>query len=250
MAEEIAAGRAMPMPPMRSLAHLPPAHLAGVMSYIVAPPLVGGTVFWIPKYNWPDFLRLAGQRRISAIYTVPSIYLRMAKDPAVRDQFKHLISASAGAAHTRRQAAGRRGEEGRRRARQPDVGPQRDDGGAVTAMSRGTEPDLYGEHQPAAARNVELRFVDERDNVRLSRFPFSGVMLTRSGRGRGPARRDTRARAHRDKGLPQQPRGDEGRVPQRLDSPRATSPSCATASSTSSTGSRSSPHRLFFRLSS
>jgi acyl-CoA synthetase (AMP-forming)/AMP-acid ligase II len=163
MAEEIAAGRATPMPPMRSLAHLPAAHIAGVMSYIVAPPLVGGTVFWMPKYNWPDFLRLAGSRRISAIYTVPSIYLRMAKDPAVRDQFRHLISASAGAAPidaALQEAAGKKVGAGH----VSQTWGLSETTGAVTAMSRGGEPDFTGSISPLLP-NVELRFVDENDNV-------------------------------------------------------------------------------------
>jgi 4-coumarate--CoA ligase len=172
MAEEIAAGRATPMPPMRSLAHLPAAHIAGVMSYIVAPPLVGGTVFWIPKYNWPDFLRLAGQRRISTIYTVPSIYLRMTKDPAVRDQFKHLINASAGAAPIDAKlqaAAGKKVGAGH----VSQMWGLSETTGAVTATSRGVEPDFTGSISPLLP-NVELRFVDEKDNVHSPAFCWQG----------------------------------------------------------------------------
>jgi 4-coumarate--CoA ligase len=166
MAKEVAEGNATPMPPMRSLAHLPAAHIAGVMSYIVAPPYMGGTVFWMRKYNWPDFLRLAGERKISAIYTVPSIYLRMTKDPAVKDQFKHLMNASAGAAPidaALQEAAGKKVGAGH----VSQTWGLSETTGAVTAMARGLEPDYTGSISPVLP-NVEMRFVDENDNVRLS----------------------------------------------------------------------------------
>lgn len=86
------------LPPYRSLAHLPAAHIAGVTGYLISPPFSGGTCFWMKKYNWPDFMRLNKALKITAVYTVPSIYLRIAKDPAVTDHFKHLYYASAGAA--------------------------------------------------------------------------------------------------------------------------------------------------------
>jgi 4-coumarate--CoA ligase len=86
------------LPPGRSLAHLPPAHIAGVGGYLIGPAFSGGTCFWMPKYNWPDFLKYMKALKITSIYTVPSIFLRIAKDPAVTDHFKTLFYASGGAA--------------------------------------------------------------------------------------------------------------------------------------------------------
>ncbi|KAE9978658.1 hypothetical protein BLS_000405 [Venturia inaequalis] len=85
-------------PPSRSLAHLPPAHIAGAGGYLISPVTRGVTVFWMKKYNWPDFLRYNKALKITQVHSVPSIFLRIAKDPAVTDHFKAATSASSGAA--------------------------------------------------------------------------------------------------------------------------------------------------------
>lgn len=85
-------------PPRRSLAHLPAAHIAGVTSYLIGPVSSGSTIFWMKKYNWPEFLRYNKALKITSVYTVPSIYLRIAKDPAVTDHFKTIAYATGGAA--------------------------------------------------------------------------------------------------------------------------------------------------------
>jgi 4-coumarate--CoA ligase len=86
------------VPAARGLAHLPPAHIAGVGGYLISPCFSGNTCFWMPKYTWQDFLKYNKKLKITNIYTVPSILLRIAKDPTVTDQFKSLINASGGAA--------------------------------------------------------------------------------------------------------------------------------------------------------
>lgn len=162
IAQHIAAG-GDPLPPARALAHLPAAHIAGVISYIVGPAFGGSTVFWMRKYNWPDFLRYCGARRITTIYTVPSIYLRMTKDPNVRDQFKYLYSASAGAAPidgALQQAAGKKVGSGH----VSQTWGLSETTGAVTAPVRGMEQDITGSISPVLP-NVELRFVDSNDQV-------------------------------------------------------------------------------------
>jgi 4-coumarate--CoA ligase len=162
IAKAIASGQMVPLPPARSLAHLPAAHIAGTFGYLIGPIFSGATVFWMRKYNWPDFLRLAGERRITTIYTVPSIYLRMAKDPAVKDQFKHLYSAVAGAAPIDaplQAAAGKKTGSGH----VSQAWGLSETTGAVTAPVRGTDPDMTGSISPLLP-NVEMRFVDEHDH--------------------------------------------------------------------------------------
>jgi acyl-CoA synthetase (AMP-forming)/AMP-acid ligase II len=158
------ASGAMPTPPPgRTLAHLPAAHIAGVMSYLIAPIYGGGTVFWMRKYTWRDFLRLAGQCRITTIYTVPSIYLRMAKDPAVKDQFRWLYRASAGAAPidgALQKAAGKKVGSGH----VSQTWGLSETTGAVTTPIPGGEQDSSGSISPVVP-NVELRFVDAEDKV-------------------------------------------------------------------------------------
>ncbi len=87
-------------PPMelRSLAHLPVAHIAGVLGYFVSPVWTGCTLYWMRKFEWKSFLKYNKEYRITIFYTVPSIYLRIAKSPDVTDQFKTLEIAVTGAA--------------------------------------------------------------------------------------------------------------------------------------------------------
>lgn len=84
--------------PYRTVAHLPISHIAGVMGYLLVPIYNAGTVYWMRKYNWSEFLNYAKQYEITALYTVPSIYLRISKSPEVTDHFKHVMAASTGAA--------------------------------------------------------------------------------------------------------------------------------------------------------
>jgi 4-coumarate--CoA ligase len=50
------------------------------------------------KFEWKAFLEYNKRYRITALYTVPSIFLRIAKSPDVTDQFRTLEMASTGAA--------------------------------------------------------------------------------------------------------------------------------------------------------
>ncbi|TID22857.1 putative acyl-coenzyme A synthetase [Venturia nashicola] len=83
---------------MRMLAHLPIAHIAGVIGYLTGPLLVGGTVYWLRKFQWDHFLKYSKEYKVTALYTVPSIYLRIAKSEEVTDHFECVEAASTGAA--------------------------------------------------------------------------------------------------------------------------------------------------------
>lgn len=95
-AKQIEAGKELK--PYRTLAHLPISHIAGLFGYLIAPFYSGGLVVWMRKYEWTQLLTFARQYEITALYTVPSIYLRIAKSPEVKDAFKHVDAASTGAA--------------------------------------------------------------------------------------------------------------------------------------------------------
>ncbi|KAI1621765.1 hypothetical protein EDD37DRAFT_567141 [Exophiala viscosa] len=82
----------------RTLAHLPASHISGLFGYFISAFYGGGTVVWMRKYQWDQFLRYAKQYRITYLFTVPSIYLRIAKSPDVTDQFAWLKDASTGSA--------------------------------------------------------------------------------------------------------------------------------------------------------
>lgn len=82
----------------RTLAHLPAAHIAGVQGYLINPAVAGGTVYWMPKFDFAKFLEYNKKYQITTFFTVPPIYLLIAKSPLVTDQFKTLRHVITGAA--------------------------------------------------------------------------------------------------------------------------------------------------------
>ncbi|OAP61395.1 hypothetical protein AYL99_03598 [Fonsecaea erecta] len=82
----------------RTLAHLPAAHIAGCQGYYVNPSIAGGPVYWMPKFDFAKFLEYNKKFRITHFFTVPPIYLLIAKSPLVTDQFRTLVHAVGGAA--------------------------------------------------------------------------------------------------------------------------------------------------------
>lgn len=87
-----------PPPPMRTVAHLPIAHIAGLLGYMTGPVMAAGTVYWMRKYEWKAFIKYMKQYQVTAFYTVPSIFLRISKSPEVKDHFKSVLTATTGAA--------------------------------------------------------------------------------------------------------------------------------------------------------
>ncbi|KAJ6593925.1 4-coumarate-CoA ligase [Mycena capillaripes] len=82
----------------RTLAHLPTAHVAGVQGYFVIPFYQGGTTYWMPKFDFGDFLEFNRSLRITNFFSVPPIFLLIAKSPLVKDHFRSLKSVTGGAA--------------------------------------------------------------------------------------------------------------------------------------------------------
>lgn len=175
-AKEIEAGRALGE--YRTLAHLPISHIAGVFGYLLAPMYSGGTVCWMRKYEWHAMLKYVKELKITAFYTVPSIYLRIAKSPDVTDQFKTVVNATTGAApmdaDLQRSANSRLGD-----GAQTFIGQTwglSETTGAVTMMPRG-HSDVTGSISPILP-SVELRIVD--DNYNDVEPGQQGEMLIRS----------------------------------------------------------------------
>ncbi|KAH8895806.1 acetyl-CoA synthetase-like protein [Thozetella sp. PMI_491] len=82
----------------RTLAHLPVAHIAGIQGYFVNPMYLGGTVYWMPRFDFAKFLEYNKKYAITFFFSVPPIYLLIAKSPQVTDQFDNLELAVSGAA--------------------------------------------------------------------------------------------------------------------------------------------------------
>jgi 4-coumarate--CoA ligase len=144
----------------RALAHLPISHIAGLFGYFIAPIYAGGTVIWMQRYRWDDLLKYLRQYKITAFYTVPSIWLRIAKSKEITDHFKYVQGAATGAAPMdgalQSAASGRLGDK------TVSVGQTwglSETTGAVTAVPRG-ETDVSGSIG-SILPGVELRMVDE-----------------------------------------------------------------------------------------
>ncbi|KAJ7915045.1 hypothetical protein B0H13DRAFT_2231986 [Mycena leptocephala] len=82
----------------RTLAHLPTAHIAGVKGYFVSSFWQGGTVYWMSQFDFVKFLEFNRSLEITNLLSVPPIYLLCTKSPLVKDHFRSLKSALAGAA--------------------------------------------------------------------------------------------------------------------------------------------------------
>ena len=114
------------------------------------------------RYNWPDLLTHLKTYPITAWYTVPSIWLRIAKSPAITTHLRHLEGVSTGAAPmdgdlmksvNRKVGSGRDALIGQTWGLSETTG-------AVTMMPReeeGDETGCIGRILPG----VELRLVDE-----------------------------------------------------------------------------------------
>jgi 4-coumarate--CoA ligase len=84
--------------PYRTLAHLPISHIAGLFGYLIAPLYSNGTVYWMRKYQWQAMIDAVKKFEVTALYTVPSIFLRISKAREVTDHFKTVEAATTGAA--------------------------------------------------------------------------------------------------------------------------------------------------------
>ncbi|KAI4934002.1 uncharacterized protein J4E92_003672 [Alternaria infectoria] len=82
----------------RTIAHLPTAHIAGVQGYLINPFYLAGTVYWMPRFDFPSFLTYNARYHITFFFTVPPILLLIAKSPLATTQFASLEFCVSGAA--------------------------------------------------------------------------------------------------------------------------------------------------------
>ncbi|KAK5947008.1 hypothetical protein PMZ80_001154 [Knufia obscura] len=87
-------------PPFRfdTIAHLPMANIAGISLYATNPFYMGGTTYWMHHYDFAQFIVHHKQFRPAYQFSVPPIWLRIAKSELVTDHFDHLQVAVTGSA--------------------------------------------------------------------------------------------------------------------------------------------------------
>lgn len=81
-----------------TIAHLPMANIAGIALYSINPFYMGGTTYWMEHYDFESFLAHHKRYRPHYQFSVPPIWLRIAKSDLVTDQFDHLQVAVTGSA--------------------------------------------------------------------------------------------------------------------------------------------------------
>ncbi|CAJ2499724.1 Uu.00g025770.m01.CDS01 [Anthostomella pinea] len=148
----------------RTLAHLPTPHISAVQGYFVNPFYDGGIVYWMSKFDFGDFLKYNVQLRITTFFSVPRIYLALAKHPVVTNQFASLRIAYSGAAPLSREVieSTKFGGDGDGRTLLSETWGASETTGAVTHMAPNRR-DVSGS-VGALLPNMTMRLVDENDN--------------------------------------------------------------------------------------
>ncbi|ROV89533.1 hypothetical protein VSDG_08535 [Cytospora chrysosperma] len=122
----------------RTLAHLPAAHIAGLQGYLVNAMYHGGTVYWMARFDLAGFLDYCKAFRITTFFSVPPIYLAIAKHPGITDHLDTIDHAVGGAAPLSAQVqAAAEKKMGRGKARLTQVWGLTETAGAITQMPPG-----------------------------------------------------------------------------------------------------------------
>ena len=146
----------------RSLAHLPTAHIAGAQGYFINPFLHAGLVYWMPTFDFPSFLKYNSSLAITFCFSVPPIYMGIARHPAVADHLKNIRVAITGAAplsgELQDEAAKKLAVDGRL----TQTWGLSETTGSATATSSGREKFTIGS-LGSLLPNVRLRLVDDEE---------------------------------------------------------------------------------------
>lgn len=152
--------REKPNVQFRTLAHVPAAHIAGVQSYFVNVTYRGGTAYWMARFDFAKFLEYMQKYKITFFFSVPPIYLAIAKHPGVTNQLDTVEGAASGAAPLGAELqAAAEAKLGKGKAKLTQVWGLSETCGAITAMDAG-EGEYTGSVSPLVA-NHEARLVDD-----------------------------------------------------------------------------------------
>ncbi|KAM0276093.1 hypothetical protein ACHAQH_007112 [Verticillium albo-atrum] len=77
----------------RMIAHVPTAHLSGILGYITSQTYAGGTVFWMTKFGFPQLMAHCKRYSATTLLSPPRVWLAVAKAPFVTDQLNTMITA-------------------------------------------------------------------------------------------------------------------------------------------------------------
>ncbi|CAP71786.1 uncharacterized protein PODANS_6_7360 [Podospora anserina S mat+] len=150
----------------RTVAHLPAAHIAGIQGYFVNPFYLGGTVYWMRGFDFPLFLTYMKKYQVTHFFSVPPVFLLIAKSPMVTDQLATVEQAVSGAAPMGRelQIAAKKKLGGGRlgKGRLVQTWGLSETTGSVTVLNMGSEfEDDESGSVSALVAGIEARIVDD-----------------------------------------------------------------------------------------
>ncbi|KAK2000973.1 AMP-binding enzyme [Colletotrichum falcatum] len=143
-----------------TLAHLPAAHISGLQAYLSNQAHMGGVVYWMRKFNFADFIENIRRHRVNYFFSVPPVYLMIAKSPLVTDHFDSVDCAlTGGAALGRETQAEAQRKMGRGRAVIAQTWGLSETTGGFTILPRHLADDTGSVAMIVA--NCEARLVDD-----------------------------------------------------------------------------------------
>lgn len=178
----------------RTLAHLPMAHIAGICWFSLNPFYMGGTCYWVPKYDFDHFIEYMRKYQITVQFSVPPIWLQVAKSPKVTDHFDSIVVAATGAAPMgpplAKEVSARLGKG---KTRLSQFWGTTETTGSITGVDWDVVDDSFS--VGAAFPNVRVRILDENDEDVAPGEPgellVSGPIVCQGYHNRPDANRDT-----------------------------------------------------------
>ncbi|PNH74372.1 hypothetical protein VD0001_g3156 [Verticillium dahliae] len=82
----------------RTVAHVPTTHLSGIQGYITLQTHVGGTVFWMTRFDLPQLVAHGKRYSATMLLSPPPLWLAIAKAPFVTDQLSTMVVGFSSAA--------------------------------------------------------------------------------------------------------------------------------------------------------
>jgi 4-coumarate--CoA ligase len=179
-----------------TIAHLPMANIAGINLYATNPFYMGGSTYWMPKYDFDAFLEHHKCYRPAYQFSVPPIWLRIAKSDKVTNHFDALQVAVTGSApiglETLREV---QKKLGRGKAHMAQTWGATECCGVITATEWTAFSRIGSWSVGEPCSNVTLRVVDDSDQDVPDGQPgellVGGPILAQEYHNRPAANRDT-----------------------------------------------------------
>jgi 4-coumarate--CoA ligase len=145
-----------------TICHLPMANIAGVGLYSCNPFYMGGSTYWMEKYDFDQFIDYHQRYRPAYQFSVPPVWLRVAKSEKVTNHFDGLQVACTGSAPIGYATVKElRTKLGKGKAHITQTWGTTETSGVITALDWHLDDTAWS--VGAMCPNVTLRILDEHD---------------------------------------------------------------------------------------